>query len=53
MKTDTLVLSPIFKNMPYYFRKNNVNNFQTAKLQPEGVAQHLLDFLSISAWHCL
>ena len=27
----------------------NVNNFQIAKVQPQGVAQHLLDFLPISA----
>ena len=27
----------------------NVNNFQIAKVQPQGVAQYLLDFLPISA----
>ena len=32
---------------------NNVNNFQIAKVQPQGIAWHLLDFLSISAWCCL
>ena len=27
----------------------NMNNFHTGKVQPQGVAQHLLDFLPISA----
>ena len=31
----------------------NVNNFQIAKFQPQGAAWHLIDFLPISAWHCL
>ena len=40
MNTDTYVLiRPI--------------NFQIAKVQPQGTASHLLDFLSISAWRCL
>ena len=30
----------------------NVNKFQIAKVQPQGVAQHLLDFLPISVWRC-
>ena len=29
------------------------HNFQIAKVQPQGVAQHLLDFLLISAWRSL
>ena len=33
----------------------NVNNFQIAKIQSQGVVQswHLLNFLPISAWGCL
>ena len=31
----------------------NVNNFQKAKVQPQGVALHLLDLSEISAWCCL
>ena len=31
----------------------NANNFQIVKVQPQGVAQLLLDFLSISVWRCL
>ena len=27
----------------------NVNNYQIAKVQPQGVAEHLLDVLPISA----
>ena len=47
--TDILLLLLIFQNMYYYFwiitgMKKNVNNFQTTKVQPQGVAQHLLDF---------
>ena len=53
MNTDTLALLLIFKNMPYYFWMitwmKNVNNFQAAKVQPQGVALHLLDFLLISS----
>ena len=30
--------------------ETNVNNFQIAKVQPQGVAWH---FLPISAWRCL
>ena len=29
--------------------RKNVNNFHRAKVQPHGVAKHLLDFLPISA----
>ena len=29
------------------------NNFQTGKVQPDGVASFLLNFLPISAWCCL
>ena len=28
----------------------NVNNFQLAKVQPQGVAEHWLDFLPMSVW---
>ena len=31
----------------------NVNNFQIAKVQPQCVAWHLLDFLPISVWRFL
>ena len=31
---------------------NKVNNFQMEKVQPQGVAQLLLDFLPISVWRC-
>ena len=30
----------------------NVNNFQIAKIQSQGVAKHLIHFLSILAWRC-
>ena len=57
MNADTLVLLLIFQNMPYYFwmitRMKNGNNFQIATVQPQGVTQHLLEFLPISAWRCL
>ena len=53
MNSDTLVRSLIFQNISYYFRMKNANNFQTAKVKPQGVAQHLLEFLSISACLCL
>ena len=53
MNTDKPVLLLIF----YYFSMitlmKNVNNFQVAKVQPWGVAQHLLDFLPISVYRCL
>ena len=32
---------------------NNANNFQIAKVQPQDVAERLLDFLPISAWSLL
>ena len=42
MNTDTPVLLLIFQNMSYYFWMimfmKNVNNFQIAKVQPQGVA---------------
>ena len=42
MNTDTLVLLLIFLNMVYYFwmitLMKNVNNFQIAKVHPQGVA---------------
>ena len=53
MNSDTLVRSLVFWNMSYYFRMKNVKNFQTAKVKPRGVAQHLLEFLAISACLCL
>ena len=57
MNADTLVLLLIFYNMSCYFwmitLMKNVNNFQVAKVQPWSVAQHLLDFLTISVWRCL
>ena len=31
----------------------DMNNFQIAKVQPQGVAWQLLDFLPVSAWCCL
>ena len=31
----------------------NVTNFEIAKVQPQAVALHLLDFLPISAWRWL
>ena len=30
--------------MSYYFRIKKLNNLETVKVQPEGVAQHLLYF---------
>ena len=56
MNTDTLILLLIFQNMSYFWTMKwmkNVNNFQLVKVQPQGVAQQLLDFLPISACHCL
>ena len=42
MNSDTLVLLLTFKDMSYYFwmitLMKNVNNFQIAKVQPQGVA---------------
>ena len=42
MNTDILVLLLIFQDMSYYYwmitRMRNVNNFQMAKVQPQGVA---------------
>ena len=38
MNTDTLAYLLIFQNMYHYFRMNNVNNFQTAKVQPQGAS---------------
>ena len=29
-----------------------VNNFQTTKVQPQGIAYILFDFLQISEWCC-
>ena len=61
MSTDTLVLLLIFEKMfnilnVLFFDDDvmkKVNNFQIAKVQPQGVSWHLPDFLPISAWHCL
>ena len=36
----------------YYFWVKKANNFQKAKVQPQGVP-HFADFLPISAWHRL
>ena len=53
MNTDTLAFLLTFENMSYYFWMitwtKNLNNFQIAKVQPQGVAEHLLNFLSILA----
>ena len=55
--TDIILLLLTFQNMYYCFCMitwmKNVNNFQIAKVQPQGVAQHLPDFLPILVWHCL
>ena len=57
MNRDTIVRLLIFQYMSHYFWiitwMRNVNNFQIAKVQPQSVASHLLDFLLISAWRCL
>ena len=57
MNTDTIVLLVIFQNVFYYFWMKtwmkNENNFQIAKVQPHGIAYHLLDFLPISVCRCL
>ena len=57
MNIDTRVLLLIFKNMSYYFWMitwmKNVNSLQIPKVQPQVVALHMLDFLSVSSWHCL
>ena len=48
MNTDTLVFFLILQNVSYYFWMvtwmKYVNNFQIAKIKPQGVVQHLLDF---------
>ena len=42
INTDTLSLLLTFQNMSYYFSvitwMKNVNNFQIAKVQPQGIA---------------
>ena len=42
MNADSIVLLPVFQNMSYYFRIikwiKNVNNFQIANVQFQGVA---------------
>ena len=47
----------VFKNMPYQFWMvtwmKKANDFQITKVQPQGVAQLLHDFLPISVWFCL
>ena len=57
MNTDIFVLLLIFQNMSYYFwmitQIKGVNNFQIAKVQPQGVAWDLLNFFPISTWCCL
>ena len=57
MNTVMHVLLLSFQNMYYYFWMiswiKKVNKFQIAKDQPQGVAQHLLNFLPISTWRCL
>ena len=57
MLIDTLVILLIFENMSYYFwliiRMKNVNNFRIAKVQPQGTAKHLHNFLPTSAWRFL
>ena len=53
MSTDTLVLLLIFQKMSNVLNvlflgddlMKKVNNFQVAKVQPQGVAQYLLDSL--------
>ena len=51
MNIDTIVILLIFQNMFHYSWMitwmKNVNNFQITKVPPQGVAQHLLDFLQI------
>ena len=50
MNTDMLVLLLTFQSKSHYFCMitwtKNVNNFQIAKVQPQGFAQHLLDFFA-------
>ena len=56
MNTNTLLLMFAFKNIFFYFWMiawiENLNDFQKAKVQPQGVALHLLDSWPISAWRC-
>ena len=51
MNTDTFVLVYFLEYVLLFWITwmKNVNNFQIAKVQPLGVAEHLLDFLPISA----
>ena len=46
VKTDILVVMPIFENMSYYFLMitlmKNVDNFQIGKVKPEGANLLLL-----------
>ena len=48
---------PIFQDISCYVWMitwmKKANSFQAAKVQPQSVAQLLLDFLPISAWRCL
>ena len=46
-----LYLCDIHYDQSYHFM--NTDTLQIENIQPEGVAQHLLDFLPISAWRCL
>ena len=50
MNTNILVFSLLFLDDKWM---KKANNFQIAKIQPEGAAWLLLDFLPISAWRCL
>ena len=50
MNTEMLVILLIFQNMSCYYEMitwmKNANSFHLSKVQPQGVAQHLLDFFS-------
>ena len=53
MNADTLVLLLLFFEYVLLFLDDNADNFQIAKVQPQDVTSHLLDFLPISTWCCL
>ena len=57
LKQTHLSFCTLFRISPIIFWMitwmNKVNNFQMEKVQPQGVAQLLLDFLPISVWRCL
>ena len=53
--SDTCSFAYVLKYVLFWMIKwmMDMNNFQIAKVQPQGAAWQLLDFLPVSAWCCL